>query len=348
MARGHQDTKGPRDDGTSRLFCTDGPFGTDFTPNVLLYAGDGDWAGDGLFREGSIGPGGTSADFAVEAWIKRNYPDSIDNWRTAAADATGYCCSGNDPVVTGYPGGGFWFRGANFEAFYSQTNAASLVTVTGVLPFGWNHVAVNFVRGGVFTLWINGVSQGTGACGSGALSLGGQVAGCGGQVAAAAASGKLHPPYRVAAYAVHLTTLPTAAEYQTAVEQVTLTETAGTNTRLFMSDTEMMTNATHPASDPANADEGDWSWVAPTDTQIEEYPSDMDMYECTETYAASDTTEDSTIYSGAVTFAQAGNNMDLWYQRVLNEGTTFRADTVVFGDDPSWPPPGGVREKGYA
>jgi hypothetical protein len=360
MARGSQDTKGPRDKGSSRLYCTDAPFPDDdaqtttgivFRPNVLLYAGDGDWSGLPLCREGSIGSSGTN-DFAIEMWIKRNYPDSIATWRTAAADATGYGITGEDHIAGGAPGAGVWFRGANFEAYYDD-DGASLVTVTGTLPFGWNHVAVNFVRGGSFTLFINGVSQGTGACGSTSFSAdsGISILGCTGQTAATAASGKLHPPYRLAAFAAHNTTLPTQADYRAATEEVSLAETAGTNTRLFISDTEMLTNSTHPASSPANADEGDWFWLAidtSVDTQLEEYSSAIPMFECSETYAASDTSEGGTIYSGAQTFARTGNNMDVWYQRVFSEGSTFRAGLVVFGDDPSWPPPRGITGKGYA
>lgn len=358
MGTGH-DSSVDKDISSARLFCASGDeVGPDdddndndikTRPNVLLYAGDGGWNAAGMFWENDLGPQGLTADFAIEAWVKRNYPDSVNNWRTAAADATGYCVTGVDPAADGYPAAGFWFRGANFEAFYSETNAASLVTVTGILPFGWNHVAINFVRGGLFTLYINGISQGTGACGSGAVAFGGGVAGCTGQVAAAAASGKLHPPYRLAAVGFHATTLPTQAEYQTAVDNISLAETAGTTSRLFMGDTKLLVDAPHPASDPANDDEGDWFWEVPDSsviTQLEEY--DLEMVNVTETYATSDTDEGGTIYSGAVTFARTGLNMDIWYQRVFSEGSTFRADSIVFGTDPSWPPSSGIGDKGYA
>lgn len=365
MATGDQPPTGEIDTSSNRLICSgeEGEIGSgggddageNFKPNVMVYGGFAD--NEGNLWQTTWGPASPRTnDFAIEAWIKRNYPDSITNWDSAAASAQGYGFTGWHVPSSAIQGGagGFWFRGTNFEAVYATDNSWSgQVGITAVLPFGWCHVAVNFDRSDNMTLYVNGVSMGTAAITTEDMQWSSPGMILCDVTNAQAASGKVHPPYRIAGLAFHNSTLLTVAQIQNSVDNITL-QSLGTSTtvsRVMVSDTVLL---------PANSSVADstFSWVTPYDP-----PSGVDnqglssgeittvLEEISEdTYAVQESTYETapsgTTEKGARTTYAANLYID-WYFSEYAGGNWFFDIDAVFADDPSWPPQM-VDEKGYA
>lgn len=241
--------------GTSRLWCRDkrdpGENSTDNvvldTPNVNL--GNSDWRSSVIMEPRMTGNNNTHSfdsiagdDFTFEYWIKRNFPDSITNWQTSAAAATGYCISGMmaeaatggsfDPIAgtsgaTRTDGAGIQFRGANFEAFYQEIGSTfSAVTIT--LGFGWHHVAATYDRSGNMEAFLDGTSYGTAAINANNLDFVDFCAMYCNITGQAAASGKAEAPYMLAGMAAHRGIL-TDAQILDSAENVTF-QTLGSQT----------------------------------------------------------------------------------------------------------------------
>jgi hypothetical protein len=187
--------------------------------------------------------GDVTNDFTLEFWIKRQFPDSITNWQTSAAAATGYCVSGvaddslDDPANlifgssgTRRDGAGIQVRGANFEMFYQDLTGPTFVSRTFTLGYGWHHVAGTFDRDGNMETFVDGTSFGVNDI-SGAPTWEGNeyaIAQYCNIAAATAASGKLETPYALAGMAFHDTIL-TDAQIRNAAESTSL-NTLGANT----------------------------------------------------------------------------------------------------------------------
>lgn len=374
-------------EGSERLLCTGDPIGptdpdpddiaasNNFHPNVVVYGGTND--GNGNMRTGdALGiPSPWTTDFSIEAWVCRNYPDSITNWGSAAASAQGY-------GLTGFFGGGladatwagFWFRGANFEMVFAEYDWSNQVGVSGALPFGWNHLAGTFDRDGNMVFYINGVSQGsTSISTSSAVTfewsdpcvLYMPVA------SATANSMKEEAPFRVAAMAMH-TGLLTVAQIQDSVNNISLQDLTTTTGRLFFSDTILYPEGIEDGTwGGLDSEHGTWYWTDPYDApdlvdvsggsggtaatttvvadSLAELPNTIKLGQPQdEDYL---TTAVSIKGGGAVThgsMAAATNTATPWIQSLFSESSAVEEVGVVFGDDPTWPPNSGVTDKGYA
>jgi len=163
----------------------------------------------------------TTNDFSLEFWIRRLFPDSITNWQTSAAAATGYCISGVAQPRTGNIAGtagaarrtaaGIQVRGANFEAFFqSNQSGINFVSRTFTLGFGWHHVAITYDRSGNMETFVDGTSFGTNAIDTDDFDTGVFCASYCNITDQAAASGKAEVPYVLAGMATHRTLLTNA------------------------------------------------------------------------------------------------------------------------------------------
>ncbi len=213
-------------------------------PNVAA-GNDGDWFSSNIRRSAgasstndhlSIGSNDIDTeDFSMEFWIRRLFPDSITNWQTSAAAATGYCVTGiadgdnstNAPnFVAGSSGAqrhdaaGIQVRGANFEAFYQEIGT-TFVSRTFTLGFGWHHVAVTYDRSGNMETYVDGTSFGTDAINTTALNFFTGIAQFCNTTGQAANSGKAEVPYLLAGFALHVGLL-TDAQILNSVRNVTL------------------------------------------------------------------------------------------------------------------------------
>lgn len=104
-----------------------------------------------------------AADFTIEAWLRPNSGADRGWFSMRDSGSTGFALEVRST-------GAVWLRG-NINGTYSDTR---ITTGTGVVTFGaWNHVA--FTRNGTaWTIWVNGLSQGT-LTSSGSLSFGSTV-----------------------------------------------------------------------------------------------------------------------------------------------------------------------------
>ena len=181
-------------------------------------------------------------DFTLEFWIRRLFPDSITNWQTSAAAATGYCISGTvaeqSPFGTSRPiagtsgaargdAAGIQVRGANFEAFYQEIGT-TFVSRTFTLGFGWHHVCITYDRSGNMETFVDGTSFGTNAINANSLTFTDFCAMYCNITDQATASGKAEAPYVLAGMAAHEILL-TDAQIANSVRNVSL-QALGANT----------------------------------------------------------------------------------------------------------------------
>ena len=245
--------------GTSRLWCREpstGPRGGENdTPNRVaeipnVNLGNFDLRSSMLMDNRMRGNDDThsfgsveSNDFTLEFWVKRNFPDSITNWQTSAAAATGYCVSGvvsldsgstgaeifiaGSSGATRTDGAGIQFRGANFESFYQEIGS-TFVSTTMTLGFGWHHVAITYDRSGNMTTYLDGTSYGTQSINATSLTNGEFGAMYCNITDQASSSGKAEAPYMLAGMAAHEVIL-TAAQIQSSAKNITF-QALGANT----------------------------------------------------------------------------------------------------------------------
>ena len=303
---------------------------------------------------------GAALDFSFEYWIKRLYPDSITNWQTAGSAATGYCFSGywaqdqSVPAVgpsTTTESAGIQFIGANFQASFNT--ASTQVAVTGVLPMGWRHVAVNYDRSGNMELFIDGITQGTAAIDTTSIGDGGilelQFCDTG---AATTASGKLEVPYLVAGWAHHLTLL-TNAQISDSVRRVGFQNLTTTEFAFFANQIQLRTGWTENFTPTVGASPG--TWVALADAQNS---ANMLLIAAEIRYpvrAIDGTTPDTTpegSYAGMQDLGTKGPKVEaigihgnIWPVDAASIDISF---SPIIVSDPTWPPSGGPSSVPYA
>ncbi len=418
MARGDKSTGGA-DKSTDRLFCEgERPFDPELpappddvtaTPcnqsraqrNVLAAnliirrnsAGNGgngeqsqicdfDYSNDGGPTPYEFGPG--TADFAIEAWIKRNYPDSISTWQTDAASAAGYGVTGLGlsgagafpvawgPTLVGLAAG-FQFRGSVFEAVYQHPTGSVSTRITGTLPLGWAHIVINFDRSGNMELFINGVSQGTAACSTTSFtaSVGFHVLACDYEEANAE-SGKVEAPYRIASWALHsgAGSLLTAAEIADSFRNNSLQSmgTSLTQVRMSVNSIRLMLGVNQEWTDAvANNEEftqGYWdtprasTYSYPTqgvdaslDHHLAPVVAEYDETVCQisqDLITVPEGNENQAGYWGLIKDTSGNNNH--YHIHGVNDVTEEGMPAYSGGyiTDPTWPPSQGAAETPYA
>jgi len=131
-----------------------------YSTSVIGGSGYFDGSGDYLNAPANAAFAFGTGDFTIEAWVNTtNYSgtNAILDTRTAGNEATGII---------------FYITAAGLISIY---NSAALITAsTALLQNTWNHIAVTRASG-TATLWLNGVSVGSGSVGTNFTQQGGYI-----------------------------------------------------------------------------------------------------------------------------------------------------------------------------